>query len=158
MPPPTLRRFLAGFRWQGVEVEPYKLSSHRGGEFCGASRQVIAGKKGEPVHFQLRYFELERGGYTSLERHRHCHVIIGARGRGRVKVGGADYQLRPLDIVYIGPGEPHQLSAGPNGKLGFFCIVDARRDRPRPVPAEDVRKHPPAPMRHRHQDNGRPLR
>ena len=132
-PPPTLRRFLGGFRWDRVETEPYKISAHKGGEFCGASRQVLIGKNGEPVNFHVRYFELQPGGFTSLERHRHCHVVIGARGRGRVQVGNLQYQLRPFDVIYIAPDEPHQLSAITKSRFGFFCIVDADRDRPRPV-------------------------
>ena len=134
--PPTLRAFKRGFRWDGVELEPYKLSAHRGGEFRGASRQVLVGKGGERVKFHLRYFEIEPGGFTSLERHRHSHVVIGARGRGLVRVGNAQYQLRPMDTIYIGPDQPHQLTAKGRASFGFFCIVDARRDRPRPVDAK----------------------
>jgi quercetin dioxygenase-like cupin family protein len=130
---PVLRRFQRGFRWDGVELEPYKLSAHRGGEFRGASRQVIVGKRGERVRFHVRYFEIEPRGFTSLERHRHSHVVIGARGLGRVRVGERSYRLRPMDTIYIAPDQPHQLRAIGNAPFGFFCIVDARRDRPRPV-------------------------
>ena len=78
-----LRNFRRNFRWDGVEVEPYKLSNHRGGEFRGASRQVLIGNRGERVKFHVRYFELEPGGFTSLERHRHSHVVIAfAAGSG----------------------------------------------------------------------------
>lgn len=130
---PTLRAFRRGFRWDGVALEPYKTGAHRGGEFRGASRQVIVGACGEPVKFHLRYFELAPGGFTSLERHRHCHVVIAVRGRGQARVGARRFQLKPLDTVYIGPDEPHQLSARGSATFGFFCIVDARRDRPRRV-------------------------
>ncbi len=131
--PPILRAFKSGFRWDGVEVEPYKIRAQRGGEFCGASRQVIVGKHGEQVKFHLRYFELEPGGFTSLERHRHAHVVVAVRGRGAARVGLEQLRLKPLDAIYIGPNEPHQLSAPGKVKFGFFCIVDARRDKPRPV-------------------------
>lgn len=130
---PILRKFRRGFRWDGVELEPYKLSTHRGGEFHGASRQVIVGKRGEQVRFHVRYFEIEPRGFTSLERHRHSHVVIGARGNGRVRVGERNFRLRPMDTIYIAPDQPHQLQAVGNEPFGFFCIVDARRDRPRPV-------------------------
>ncbi len=130
---PVMRRFKRGFRWSGVPLEPYKVQTHRGGEFRGASRQVIVGARGERVRFHLRYFELEPGGLTSLERHRHSHVVIGVRGSGVVRVGGDEYKLRPFDTIYIGPDRAHQLRASRQGRFGFFCIVDARRDRPRPV-------------------------
>ncbi len=131
--PPALRRFVASYQWDGVELEPYKLRTHRGGEFRGASRQVIAGKRGEKLKFHLRYFELDPGGFTSLERHRHSHVVIGVRGRGEVSVGEERFTLAPMDTIYIGPDRPHQLRARGCGKFGFFCIVDAKRDKPRPV-------------------------
>jgi ribulose-bisphosphate carboxylase large chain len=129
--PPVLRKFRGGFRWDQVEQEPYKLSTHRGGDFRGASRQVLIGKRGERVRFHLRYFELDARGYTSFERHHHSHVVIGVRGSGKIRVGRDEYQLRPMDTIYIGPDMPHQLRATGAGKFGFFCIVDAKRDRPR---------------------------
>lgn len=130
---PVLRRFIAGYRWDGIEVEPYKLRTYRGGEFRGASRQVLIGKRGERVRFHVRYFELEPRGFTSFELHRHSHVVIALRGRGRVRVGERQYQMRRLDTIYIGPEQPHQLAALGRGPFGFLCIVDARRDRPRAV-------------------------
>jgi quercetin dioxygenase-like cupin family protein len=130
---PVLRRFRRQYRWEHTELEPYKVSAHAGGEFAGASRQVLVGKRGERVAFHLRYFELQAGGYTSLERHRHSHVVIGVRGRGVVRVGEESYTLKPLDAIYIYPEQAHQLRATGRSRFGFFCIVDARRDRPRPV-------------------------
>jgi ribulose-bisphosphate carboxylase large chain len=130
--PPVLRRFRR-FRWDHTELEPYKMSAHAGGEFAGASRQVLVGRRGERVGFHLRYFELQAGGYTSLERHRHSHVVVGVRGRGVVQVGEGNYVLRPLDAIYIGPEQAHQLRATGRSGFGFFCIVNARRDKPRPV-------------------------
>jgi ribulose-bisphosphate carboxylase large chain len=131
--PPVVRRFKPSFRWNGVELEPYKIAAHRGGEFSGASRQVLIGNLGERVKFHVRYFELEAGGFTSLERHHHAHVVIGIRGRGRVQVAGRKLELRPMDTIYIAPDQAHQLHASGAEPFGFFCIVDARRDRPRPV-------------------------
>ncbi len=124
---------MRGFRWEGVDLEPYKIAAHRGGEFRGASRQVLAGTHGERVRFHVRYFELEPRGFTTLEHHRHSHVVIGVRGRGKVSVGDTQYMIKRLDTIYIGPGEPHQLVATGRGKFGFFCIVDAKRDKPRPL-------------------------
>jgi quercetin dioxygenase-like cupin family protein len=129
----ALHRFLGGFRWEGVELEPYKTSTQRGGEFAGASRQVLVGAHGEQVKFHVRYFELEPGGFTSFERHGHSHVVICVRGSGKVRIGNTQYRVGRLDTIYIGPAQPHQLAAQERGTFGFFCIVDAKRDKPRPV-------------------------
>jgi ribulose-bisphosphate carboxylase large chain len=130
---PVLRRFRRNFRWDQVALEPYKLRTRRGADFAGASRQVIVGKDDAPVAFELRYFELQPGGFTSLERHRHCHVVIGVRGRGRMRVGGQEHHIAPFDIAYVGPYQPHRLTAHGRTPFGFFCVVDRRRDKPRPV-------------------------
>lgn len=130
---PVVRRFKRGFRWGAAELKPYKVSAHKGGEFRGASRQVLIGDRSEQVDFHVRYFELEPGGFTSLERHRHSHVVIAMRGRGRVLVSETEYSIAPFDTIYIGPEKPHQLRAIGRAKFGFICIVDAERDRPRPL-------------------------
>jgi len=131
----VLKRFRRDFRWSGVTLQPYKLGSAAAGEFAGASRQVIAGDRGEPIAFELRYFELEPGGFTSLERHRHCHVVIGLRGRGGVMLGAREHRVAPFDAIYIAPNRVHRLRAIGREPFGFFCIVDRERDRPRPVRA-----------------------
>lgn len=131
--PPVLRRKRRGMRWDHVALEPYKPPAPSSTEFRGASRQVLVGKHGERVGFHVRYFELEPGGFTTLERHHHSHVVIGVRGRGRVRVGETDYRLSPLDTIYIGPNATHQLNTVGRGRFGFLCLVDARRDRPKLV-------------------------
>jgi ribulose-bisphosphate carboxylase large chain len=141
--PPAMRRFKAGFRWEHVELEPYKIAAHSGGEFRGASRQVLGGKCGEQIGFHVRYFELEPGGFTSLEQHGHSHVVIGVRGRGTVRCGDASYSLGRFDTIYIAPHQPHQLAASGKSPFGFFCIVNARRDRPRPVVEARTRRLKP---------------
>ncbi len=130
---PVMRRFKRGFRWGEIKLEPYKLGADSGVEFRGASRQVLIGKRGEQVNFHVRYFELAPGGFTSLERHRHSHVVIAVRGRGRVRVGETSYSIAPFDTVYIGPQTPHQLRAIGRAKFGFFCVVNAERDKPTPL-------------------------
>lgn len=125
------RRLLAvrtGFRWEGREDLAYKNTREL--EFRGVRRVELVGKAGEPTSFELRYFELEPGGYTSLEKHVHTHVLIGARGRGLVRMGEERLSLGPDDIAYVAPLQPHQLINESAEPFGFYCIVDRDRDRP----------------------------
>lgn len=119
-------------RWSGVKTERYKP---RGGSWASIVRRVIVGNKGEAAKFHLRYFEIAPGGFSSLERHRHEHVVIAVRGSGKVRMGKKRYSLGFLDTIYIGPDTVHQLSNPPDADepFGFFCIVDARRDTPKLV-------------------------
>jgi S-methyl-1-thioxylulose 5-phosphate methylthiotransferase len=115
------------FRWQGVEPRPYK----QGGGFEGVTRYVLAGEM--PASFALRYFELEPGGYSSLEKHRHVHFVIVVRGAGKALVGETVVELEPLDAVYVPPMTPHRWINEGEKPFGFLCPVDSERDRPQPL-------------------------
>ena len=45
--------------------------------------------------------------------------------------------MQALDTVYVAPWTPHQFLAGDDGPFGFFCIVDAERDRPQAVSQQE---------------------
>jgi len=121
----------AGFRWQGVEVREYKAD---GAPYKDVTRQTLLGEgegEGEAdLNFITRYFEIQPGGYSTLERHRHPHAVVVIRGRGRVALGERTYDLAPFDCVYVAPGAVHQFEASGGEPLGFLCIVDRVRDRP----------------------------
>lgn len=116
------------FSWTKRENRRYKDGQAL--PFRGVRRVELVGKQGEPCSFELRYFELEPGGYTSLEKHVHTHVLIGARGQGLVIIGEERQALKPDDIAYIAPLQVHQLRNEGDGPFGFYCIVDKDRDRP----------------------------
>jgi ribulose-bisphosphate carboxylase large chain len=123
-------RHRGDFSWTGVATERYKLED---GAWSGVLRRTLTGTRGEEKKFHLRYFEVEPGGRTTLERHRHEHVVICVRGRGRCRVKNRRYTLGFLDVLYVPPGAPHQLANPFEEPFGFFCIVDAKRDRPEPL-------------------------
>ncbi len=123
-----LCRFRNNFRWQGIKVERYKPA---GIDWAGIVRQTLIGNRGETPKFHLRYFEIAPGGRSSLERHRHEHVVICVRGRGSVILAKKAYRIGFLDTVYISPNTPHQLKNPFKEPFGFFCIVNAKRDKPR---------------------------
>lgn len=124
----TLLRFLPGFRWEGRMDRHYKAQGELG--FDGVRRVELIGKNGEQSNFDLRYFELQPGGFTSLEKHLHTHVIITTCGTGVLRTDQARTQLVPMDIAYIQPLQVHQLRNEASEVFGFFCIVDRERDRP----------------------------
>jgi quercetin dioxygenase-like cupin family protein len=123
-------RFRNDYRWEGVEREAYKSGQEEGRAWRDIIRQVLVGKYAEETSFHLRYFEIAPGGYSSLEKHGHAHVVIAIRGTGRAILGATAYDLKPLDTVYVAPWTPHQFLATDSEPFGFFCIVDAHRDRP----------------------------
>ncbi len=125
--------------WKEAPASAYK---ERGEGYCGMTRHVLlsASAGDEALSFDVRYFEVEPGGYSSLERHEHPHAVVVVRGRGSVILDDQVTDLRPLDCVYVAPGTLHQFRAAEQEALGFLCIVDRERDRPVPANAEDVRR------------------
>ena len=121
-----------GFEWSGRSSSAYRDASGLAGDpvFKGVRRVELVGKFGERSRTDLRYFEIEPGGYSSLERHVHTHIVIGARGCGVLVVEGRRETLAPMDVAWIGPLEAHQLRNDSSEPFGFFCIVDHDRDRP----------------------------
>ncbi len=122
--------------WEGVERKAYAEAT-AGRFFTGVDRQVIIGHHSGRPSMQLRYFEVAPGGHSALEKHRHEHLVIGARGVGRVIVGHEVRELREKDALYIGPDTPHQFVNTGTAPFGFFCIVASERDRPRDLDPEE---------------------
>jgi len=117
------------FRWSGVVRKQYKT----GGEhFRAITRQTLLGDANDErgLNNLLRYFEIEPGGYSSLERHQHPHMVVVIRGRGRVILGDRVEPIDHLDCVYVAPDTFHQFHATDREPLGFLCVVDRERDRP----------------------------
>lgn len=117
-------------RWQGVRDEPYKTEE---GGWSNIIRRVLVGARGESARFHVRYFEIGPAGRSSLECHRHEHVVICVRGKGIVHIGKRKRTMQYLDTVYIAPDVAHQLMNPYDEPFGFICIVNSKRDRPKPL-------------------------
>lgn len=123
------------YTWKGRSSEKYKPEGSA--VFGGVHRIELAGKTGTNTAFDLRYFEIEPGGFSTLEKHVHEHVIIGVRGSGTLVKEGMRLSVNPHDIAYVGPLEPHQLCNVGNEPFGFYCIVDHKRDRPQAMDVQE---------------------
>lgn len=120
------------FRWADVPLREYREEADH---FRDVTRQTLLGEgEGEePLSFLTRYFEVQPGGYSSLERHDHPHSVVVVRGTGEVVLEGETHEIGPLDCVYVAPGEVHRFRATGDEPLGFLCVVDRERDRPEVV-------------------------
>jgi quercetin dioxygenase-like cupin family protein len=125
------------YRWNSVPLREYKAEGSR---FKAITRQTLIGEGAgeEPLNFVTRYFEIQPGGYSSLERHHHPHSVMVIRGTGRVVLDDQVHPIGPLDCVYVAPSAVHQFQATGSEPLGFLCVVDRERDRPVPVPAGEA--------------------
>ena len=135
-PEPKHRAFTPtpdGHRWQGVEHKPYKEDDRA--LFEKISRQTLFSRP--DLAGELRYFEVEPGGHSTLERHEHVHAVLILRGSGQALLGDHIATLAQNDLVTIPPMTWHQFRANAGDHLGFLCMVDAIRDKPQlPQPTD----------------------
>ncbi len=128
--PPLIMRSEQKGRWHNRQQTAYKTDQTL--PHANASRTELIGGD-EQTHFELRYFELQPGGFTSLEKHLHTHVIIGVQGIGRLLVDNQQQDFSEHDIAYIPPSSVHQLRNNSDKVFGFYCLVDRNRDKPQAV-------------------------
>ena len=115
------------FEWDGVSKAEYKQQAENQTFYRVTRQNIISSEDG--VDFEVRYFECDSLGYTTLEKHQHTHVVMIARGCGRVIIRQHIYDAKPFDYFLIPEWQPHQLINAAEEPFGFFCTVNARRDK-----------------------------
>jgi S-methyl-1-thioxylulose 5-phosphate methylthiotransferase len=125
-PHDVLRPFHPDFRWDAVPRLPYKEDG--AAPFKAIARQVLFA---EPqLGCELRYFEMDAGGHSTLERHEHVHAVMILRGEGQCLLGETVRAVKPFDLITIPSWTWHQFRATGGVPLGFLCMVNAARDKP----------------------------
>lgn len=132
--PKTFRKALSGCAWDGVQRLTYKEEGVA--PFKSISRQTLFSSP--HLAGELRYFEVEPGGFSTLERHEHAHAVMVLRGRGACLVGDEVREIETQDLISIAPWTWHQFRASARELLGFLCLVDSVRDKPQLPNAEDL--------------------
>ena len=117
--------------WEGVNVEGYRPGDDP--VKAGVSRHtIVGGRKSDPgapgPAMELRYFELQAGAASRLEKHEHEHYVIVRTGHGYAVLADSATEIGPGDVVYVGALELHQFVNRGDAPFGFFCFVDACRD------------------------------
>ncbi len=125
-----------GFRWDGVELLAYKEEGRA--PFKAITRQVLFQRP--EIGCELRYFEMQPGGHSTLERHGHVHAVMIFRGRGTCLVGDEVREVAAPDLVFIPPMTWHQFRATAGEAFGFLCMVNAERDKPQLPGEEELRE------------------
>ena len=115
------------FEWESVPKIAYKEQGCNTTFYKVDRQNIISSKDG--VDFDVRYFECGRGGYTTLEKHQHTHIVMVARGHGKVIIGENIYDAYPFDYFIIPGWHPHQLINTQDEPFGFFCSVNSKRDK-----------------------------
>ncbi len=114
-----------GAGWEGVAAQGY-----RPGAAVGVERHTIIGGRKDNTDepgpsMELRYFELQPGAVSRLEKHEHEHFVIVKRGIGYAVINDTLTEIGPNDVVYVGSLELHQFVNRGDEPFGFYCFVDA---------------------------------
>jgi mannose-6-phosphate isomerase-like protein (cupin superfamily) len=124
--------------WEGVEPAGYTPNAPG----TGVARHTIVGtRKSDPSEpgprMELRYFEVQPGSASRLEKHEHEHYVVVRTGKGYAVVGDQAFEVAADDVVYVAPSELHQFINRGDRPFGFYCFVESLRDIPQvPTDAE----------------------
>ena len=129
----TLRRF-ADWRWDQVPLHPYKEEG--AAPFKSITRQTLF--NGPGFGCELRYFEMDAGGHSSMERHEHMHAVLILRGEGHCLLGEQVRAIKQNDLVTIPAWVWHQFRATSAAPMGFLCMVNQLRDKPQLPSADEL--------------------
>lgn len=132
-PAPAFRSF-DGYRWAEVPFLPYKEEGSA--PFKSISRQLLF--KEDALRCEMRYFEVQPGGYSTLERHEHSHGVMILRGSADVMVGDEVKVAKTFDLVHIPANTWHQFRTKGDEPMGFVCMVNVERDKPQLPNDEDI--------------------
>jgi len=117
-----VHRYKDQFDWEGVSLSRYPP----GKEMRDVNVRWLIGPAEKAPNFALRYFEIEPGGWSSLDKHAHDHGVVILRGQGQVLLGEETFKVAFGDVVYIPPHEVHQLKSVGDEPLGFLCVIPAK--------------------------------
>lgn len=93
------------------------------------TKQILFDNEADlPVQF--RYFQVEKDGFSSLEKHEHMHLVLIFKGKGHALLGSDVHEVREGDLITIPPWQWHQFRADAGDILGFLCLVNHDRDIP----------------------------
>ena len=134
------------YRWDDVEVKEYR----KVGDFFRDINKQVFFDDSHGFSCELRYFEVKPGGFSSFEFHDHVHGVMVLRGKGQVlgyseQRGSFIDDIAEHDLVYVPSRTWHQFQAAEDEFLGFLCLVEIDRDRPRrpnEEEAAEIRKDP----------------
>jgi quercetin dioxygenase-like cupin family protein len=87
-----------------------------------AIRWLLSQEIGVP-NFEMRYFEIEKGGYTTKDKHPFEHEVFVVQGTGAVIGEEGARKLKSGDALYIAPDEIHQFRNDDEEAFSFICLI-----------------------------------
>lgn len=85
-------------------------------------RRVISEVDGA-TEFTMDVFEIEPGGHSAFHEHDWEHQIFVLSGEGTLIGSEGPLAFKPGDVIFIAPGEPHQIVNDGDALVEFVCLI-----------------------------------
>jgi quercetin dioxygenase-like cupin family protein len=89
----------------------------------GCRVRCLVGPDDNAPSFTMRQFEVAPGGNTPKHAHPYEHEMFVLEGSGVAFDGEAEQPLRPGTVVYMPPGQLHQVRNTGAAPLKFLCLI-----------------------------------
>jgi quercetin dioxygenase-like cupin family protein len=106
------------FRWNNVQGNALDMDGIQ-----SVTKHVLIGENESAPNSIMRFFNLDPGGHSNLERHPQEHEVIVLQGKGKVQIGKEIIDVEPHDVVFIEGNELHQFSNPFDDPFGFICVI-----------------------------------
>ncbi|NMB63070.1 MAG: cupin domain-containing protein [Chloroflexi bacterium] len=106
------------FEWENVNPQMLDVEG-----IAGVTKNILIGHDDKAPNAIMRFFWLEPGGHSMLERHPQEHEVIVLKGKGTVQIGEEITEVQPFDVVFVSPNELHQFKNPFDEPFGFICVI-----------------------------------
>jgi len=105
------------FPWNSVEAQKAEEGAN------GVTVRWLLKKDQGAENFYMRLFEMEPGGHSPLHSHPWEHEIFILEGSGIVTGGSKETHFSKGDVIFLPPGEEHQLRNSGKDTVRFLCLI-----------------------------------
>ncbi|HOJ02186.1 MAG TPA: cupin domain-containing protein [Anaerolineaceae bacterium] len=106
------------FQWNSIQPQEITMEG-----IAGVTKHILIGRDDQSPHYIMRFFWLEPGGHSMLERHPQEHGVIVLKGKGTIQIGEKVSEVHPYDVAFISPDELHQFNNPYDEPFGFICVI-----------------------------------
>jgi quercetin dioxygenase-like cupin family protein len=74
------------------------------------------------TEFTMDVFEIDQGGHSAFHEHDWEHQIFVLNGQGTLVGSDRPVPFKQGDVIFIAPGEPHQIVNEGEALVEFVCL------------------------------------
>ncbi len=93
----------------------------------GVKVKYLIDQRAGAESFFLRYYQVEKGGYTPLDQHVHEHEVFILQGKALVIGDDKEFEAKPGESIYVKSNEKHQFLNIGEEPLAFLCVRGGER-------------------------------